>query len=124
LRKIKFVKDGNDKLAKGEKKYKLIPEKYTIWDYLIINKSLTIKEFINYIKKEYNVDVISIISNQIVIFFKNNSEKNIIEQKIEDAYNIISNGKLIKNKKYLMLEILGNIDVYLSKMPLIKYNFK
>ncbi len=119
-----MVKDGNDKLVKGEKKYKLIPEKYTIWDYLIINKSLTIKEFINYIKKEYNVDVTSIISNQIVIFFKNNSEKNIIEQKIEDAYNIISNGKLIKNKKYLMLEILGNIDVYLSKMPLIKYNFK
>ena len=53
LRRNKNVKDGNDNLKDSEKKFKLVPEKYSIWDYLIINKSMTIKEIILYIKKEY-----------------------------------------------------------------------
>ena len=124
LRRNKNVKDGNDNLKDSEKKFKLVPEKYSIWDYLIINKSMTIKEIILYIKKEYNVDITSITSNQINLYLKNISSNNIFEKKIEDIYNSLSNNKLFDNKKYLMLEIGGDIDEFYAKMPLFKYNFK
>ena len=124
LRRNKNVKDGNDNLKDSEKKFKLVPEKYSIWDYLILNKSMTIKEIILYIKKEYNVDITSITSNQINLYLKNISSNNIFEKKIEDIYNSLSNNKLFDNKKYLMLEIGGDIDEFYAKMPLFKYNFK
>ena len=124
LRRNKNVKDGNDNLKDNEKKFKLVPEKYSIWDYLILNKSMTIKEIILYIKKEYNVDITSITSNQINLYLKNISSNNIFEKKIEDIYNSLSNNKLFDNKKYLMLEIGGDIDEFYAKMPLFKYNFK
>ena len=124
LRMNKFIKDGNDKLEEGKKRYKLIPEKYSIWDYLIINQTLTIKQFLDYMKKEYNVEVTSIISKKIILFLKNNSTNDIFDKKIEEVYNNISSIKLFENKKYLMLEISGEVDDCIAKMPLIKYNFK
>ena len=124
LRMNKFIKDGNDKLEEGKKRYKLIPEKYSIWDYLIINQTLTIKQFLDYMKKKYNVEVTSIISKKINLFLKNNSTSDIFDKKIEEVYNNISSIKLFENKKYLMLEISGEVDDCIAKMPLIKYNFK
>ena len=124
LRMNKFIKDGNDKLEEGKKRYKLIPEKYSIWDYLIINQTLTIKQFLDYMKKKYNVEVTSIISKKINLFLKNNSSSDIFDKKIEEVYNNISSIKLFENKKYLMLEISGEVDDCIAKMPLIKYNFK
>ena len=124
LRMNKFIKDGNDKLEEGKKRYKLIPEKYSIWDYLIINQTLTIKQFLDYMKKKYNVEVTSIISKKINLFLKNNSSSDIFDKKIEEVYNNISSIKLFENQKYLMLEISGEVDDCIAKMPLIKYNFK
>jgi len=124
LRMNKFIKDGNDKLEEGKKRYKLIPEKYSIWDYLIINQTLTIKQFLDYMKKKYNVEVTSIISKKINLFLKNNSSSDIFDKKIEEVYNNISSIKLFENKKYLMLEVSGEVDDCIAKMPLIKYNFK
>ena len=37
LRMNKYVKDGNDNLKENEKKYKLIPDKFSVWDYITIN---------------------------------------------------------------------------------------
>ena len=124
VRMCKYIKDGNDKLEEGQKKYKLIPDKFSIWDYLIINESLTIKNFIDYIKKEYNVEVTSIISNKLNLYLKKDSKDEILDKKIEDIYNNLSKIKLFENKKYLMLEISGDIDDCAAKMPSIKYNFR
>ncbi len=124
LRMSKNVKDGNELIDENKKKYKLVPPQYSVWDYLVINKSLTLNEFIQYIKTEYKVDVTSIISNGINIYMKEISLKNIIDEKIEDIYNKISKIKLFENKKYLMLEVGGDIDNFYAKMPLFKYNFK
>ena len=124
LRKSKNIKDGNEHLDERKKKFKLIPEEYSIWDYLSINESMTIRQFIDYIKKKYNVDVTSIISNQRNLFLKSNSMSDVFDKKIEDVYNSLSNIKLFDNKKYLMLEITGDIDNFYAKMPLFKYNFK
>ena len=126
VRMAKFIKDGNDQLKQGSKKYKLIPEKYTIWDYLVINDSLSIKQFIDYMKKNYNVEITSIISNQIILYTKNESGNDDlkINKKIEDIYCELSKIKIFENKKFLILEILGDIGEFIAKMPLIKYNFK
>ena len=128
VRMAKYIKDGNDELKPGSKKHKLIPEKYSKWDYLVINESLTIKQFIDYIKREYNVEVSSIISNQINLYSKNikndGNEDPKLNKKIEDVYNMLSKIKIFENKKFLMLEIIGDIGDFIAKMPLIKYNFK
>lgn len=124
VRMNKFIKDENDKLEEGKKPNKLIPEKYSIWDYLVINDSLSIKHFNDYMKKKYNVEVTSIISNKINIFLKNHSKNDILDKKIEDIYNNLSNIKLYENKKFLMLEVSGDVDDCIAKMPLIKYNYK
>ena len=86
------------------------------------------KQFIDYIKKEYNVEINSIISNQINLYSKNikndGNEDPKLNKKIEDVYNMLSKIKIFENKKFLMLEILGDIGDFIAKMPLIKYNFK
>ena len=124
VRKSKNIKDGNEFLEEDKKKFKLIPEKYSIWDYLVINNSMTIRQFIEYIKKEFNVDVNSINSNQINLYLKNVSSKDIFDNKIEEIYNNLSCIKLFENKKFIMLEISGDYENYYAKMPLFKYNFK
>lgn len=100
----------------------LIPKKFTVWDFLFINKSQTIRELIAYMKNKYNVDVSAIIDKETKCLFKKGDQN--LDDKIEDVYNNISNIKLSENKKYLILKILGNIGDYSAKMPLFKYNFK
>lgn len=124
VRKCKNIKVENNFFEENKKKYKLVPEKYSIWDYLIISNSMTIRQFIEYLKKEFNVDVTSINSNQINLYLKNISVDNIFDKKIEDIYNNLSTIKLFENKKFIMLEISGEIENCFAKMPLFKYNFK
>ena len=124
LRKSNNVKDGNELFEENEKKFKLVPPEYSIWDYIVINNSLTLNEFIKFIKKDYKVDVTSIISNNISLYLKNDTLNNTFDEKIEDIYNKISKIKLFENKKYLILEVGGEIDNFYAKMPLFKYNFK
>ena len=124
LRKNKYIKDGNDNLGKNEKKIKLVPDKFSVWDYLTINGPLSIKNFIELIKKEYNIEVRTIISNEKILFKEDLSKFEDLNKKIEEVYNDISDIKLFENKKFLMLEILGDIDNCISKTPLFKYNFK
>lgn len=124
LIKVKNIEDGNEQIEGNKKKYKLIPEKFSILDYLIINDSFSIRQLIDYMKKEYNVEVTSIISSKLLLYLKGNSKEDILGKKIEEVYNILSNIKLFENKKYLMLEISGYVDEYIAKMPLFKYNFK
>ena len=124
LRKSKNVKDGNELIEDNEKKFKLVPPEYSIWDYIVINNSLTLNEFIKFIKNDYKVDVTSIISNNINLYLKNYTLNNTFDEKIEDIYNKISKIKLFENKKYLILEVGGEIDNFYAKMPLFKYNFK
>ena len=103
---------------------KFIPDKFTVWDFIEIHKSMTINEFIQYIKKEYNVDIKSISSNYLNIYESNIGGCNDYNNKIEDVFNKISKIKLFENKKFLILDILGNIGNLEAKFPRIKYIFK
>ena len=115
----------NENSSIGEKaKFKLIPEKFTIWDYIQVNGSLTLKKFIEYIKEKYNVDLTFLSSNETILYSDSNNGEDNMEKKVENIYNEISEFKLIDNKKFLILNIEGYSDNFNIKMPCFKYYFK
>ena len=104
---------------------KAIPPQWTVWDKIEVKGSMTCEEFIKYVKEKYNVDVSVITCNNVTIiqtFMPSNKDRN--KEKIEDLYNKFSKKKLEEDKKYLWLEISGDIDDATALMPLFKYNFK
>ena len=105
---------------------KAIPLNWTVWDKIIINGSKTVKELINYFKKEYNVDIFLIKSNDINIaetFLSTNKSK--IDLKIEEIYFNEANKKNIKiSNNFLILEINGEFNNIPVLMPIVKYNYK
>jgi len=120
---IKMEDKAYDELLLGP--VKAIPPKWTVWDKIIIDGSKTCKEFIDYIKKTYNVDISVISSNNVNIiqtFMPSNKDR--FDQKIEDIYKANSKTPLDDKKTYLWLEVSGDIDDASALMPLFKYNFK
>ena len=102
---------------------KFIPEKFTIWDFIEILGPMTIREFKQYFKDKYNINLYMISSNNINIYDLNKGEEK-IDNKIEVVYNEVSKIKLYDKKRFLILDISGNIDNFIAKTPKIKYIFK
>ena len=120
---IKMQDKAYDELLLGP--VKAIPPKWTVWDKIVINGSKTCQEFIDEIKKEYNVDISVITANNVSIiqtFMPSNKDR--FGQKIEDIYKANSKVPLEDNKTYLFLEVSGDVDDASALMPLFKYNFK
>ena len=105
---------------------KAIPLNWTVWDKIIINGPKTPKEIMDYIKKEYNVDVFLISSNGITIsqtFLSTHSDKNNL--KIEEIYiNEAKNRNISINNNFLILQINGEYNKIPVLMPLFKYIYK
>jgi ubiquitin-activating enzyme E1 len=113
----------NDPILLGP--VKAIPPNWTVWDKITINKSMTVKELIDYIMEKYNVEVSIITSGSVTIiqtFMP--SSKGKMNQKIEDVYNNSAKVKLGENDKVLNLEISGDIGDATALMPLFRYVFK
>ena len=104
---------------------KAIPLNWTVWDKIIINGSKTVQEFIDYIKKEYDVDIIFITSNGLSIIqtlLPSNTDK--YQMKIEQIYIKEAGKKNIPvNDRFLILEINGECNKIPVLMPLFKYNY-
>ena len=107
----------------NSKEIKYIPDNFTIWDFLEVKKSMLIKEFIENIFKKYQININSISCNNWNLY-ESNSNVKFYDDKIEDAFNRISNYKLNDSKKFLVLDILGKLGDIPAKMPKIKYIFK
>ena len=106
---------------------KYIPPNWTVWDKIVINKSMTCQELIDYINEKYEVKVSIITSGPVTIIqtFMHSSKQR-LNQKIEDIYNNNVNPKfkLDKNTKHLFLEISGDIGETIALMPLFSYEIK
>ena len=106
-----------------------VPKKFHCWEKIIINKSMTIQQIIDYFKEKYDVEISLIqVDNICNIYFKHyNTRKNKmmkknLDVKIEDAFAKAQ--KLDKfDDKYLFLKISGTKDEIKIAMPLIKYFF-
>lgn len=106
-----------------------VPNKFHSWEKIIINKSMTIKELIDYFKEKYDVDISLIqADNMSNIYFKHyNARKNKLikknlDIKIEDAF--AKSQKLDNfNERYLFLKVSGTKNEIKIVMPIIKYFF-
>ena len=111
-----------------------IPKGFTRWTKILVKGSKTCKEFIDWIKEIYNVNVNAIFVDNIHIYqkYNTNNEKKKIEMNnnlkntIESIYfkklekqNLIKNNKLNK----IFLKINGKIDNNYVNMPLFQYEY-
>jgi ubiquitin-activating enzyme E1 len=126
--------EPQEKICMKDKEYdpimlsavKAIPPKWTVWDKILIEKSMTIQEFIDYFNKTYEIEISIITSNNVsLIQTFQASNKNRYAMKIEDVYNTYSKNKLTENIDYLVIDVSADtIDGAAAIMPLIKYKFK
>ena len=114
------------KYIKNEKNNQLIPEKFTLWDFIEINDSMTIYQFIQYIKKQYTINICSIIINMKEIYsyqnFDNDSRninQNILNKKIDNIYFELFNKEVNFNKNYCFIKIKGEINNSKIEMPFL-----
>ena len=101
-----------------------IPLKFSIWDSINIKGPLITKNLINIFKKEYNIDIDYINSNNecLLDLIENENEED-INNTIEKLYLNTFKIKSI-DKKYLKLEILGTSNNTEVNLPRIKYILK
>ena len=120
------------KYIKNEKYNQLIPEKFNLWDLIEINEPMTINQFIQYIKKEYEINVCSIMINKKEIYSSHNFNNDgtdinrsiFINKKIDNIYFELFNKEVTFNKNYCFIKINGEINNSKIEMPLFKYNLK
>lgn len=129
----KVVLSGEWKVNKN------LPKKFSRWDKIEVKGSRTVKDFIDYIKEKYEIDVTLILSaednsdifaKKFVKFLtkKARKEKELLEKKlnqtIEDIYYSISekNCKKFERSKIIFLRVSGldKNDSYVA-LPIIKY---
>lgn len=99
-----------------------IPEKFSIWDTIILNGTMTFKEMIELFKKEYNFYIEYINSNDecLLDLIENESDEE-MNKKIEELYFETFKDISKNNKKYLKLSVLGTQNDINMNIPRIKY---
>lgn len=112
---------------------KTIPNRFTVWDKIEIKGPLSAKEFFDYFKKNYNVDITYLNEEDKCIFdFNEESDEGSEEYNYSDDYSktleelhvITFKNEISKSKKYLALNISGNIGEKAISTPIIKYILK
>ena len=114
---------------------KAIPEGWNSWDRIEIKESKTCGELIDYLKKEYNIDVDMLAVDGVTIittFLESGKAKRVL--KIEDAYEKSTHKKISEKRKYLNIQVIASIaetkigDKTLQNVsvfiPPIKYIFR
>ncbi len=104
-----------------------IPKNWNVWDLIKFKGPMKIIDFIQKIKKDYDVEVEFILSGTFIFYNKNDKENNtknkVEDKKIENLFQDICKIKIDKKKK-ILLKIIGKKNNNLVNMPIIKYIFK
>ena len=119
---IKFKK----KISESKEKLIVIPDESCVWDKIEIDGPLKVREFVDYFKTKYNIEIEFINYNEKVLseplLLEENDEE--YEKTIEEIYfNLISFPKS-RNIKYIKLEIVGRYNNDFVLTPSIKYRIK
>jgi ubiquitin-activating enzyme E1 len=103
---------------------KAVPEKWSVWDKIIVDGPLTVKQFIQHFKEKYGVEIMIIMSGSLTMmqtFQKSNADR--YDKTLEQIYT--GQKKLGDDQKYLIIEVSANTkDGSTALMPLIQYNFR
>ena len=101
---------------------KVIPREYTIWDKIdIIGPNITVKNFVDYFKDKYNVDIDYINYNDYTLASPIDGDED-FDKTIESL--IKENVALKESTKYIKLEISGSLDNVEVSTPTIRYILK
>jgi len=104
---------------------KAIPVGFTVWDKIIVNGSLTIQEFLNYMKTTYNLVVMIITIYDITIIQTYMpSAKNVLGRSIEEVFFEKGKNKFCTEVPYLVLDISAEYDGITALTPKVQYNLK
>ena len=116
---IIMTKVFNRKVHKDRTNIKAIPSEWKTWDTIVIKNSMTVKEFLDYFLKEYQVKITKIIDCHYSICSSFNEEET-LNKKVENLF-VYEN----VHKKCIHLEVNGVIDKTNENvdMPFIEYNF-
>ena len=105
---------------------KAVPAKWSVWDKIVVDGPLTIRQFIKLMEEKYQVDTSIITSNQITLiqtYMKSNHDR--YDRRIEDVFVQNSKQPLNDSLTYLVLEISADtLDGATALMPLVQYNFR
>lgn len=105
---------------------KALPNKWTVWDKLVLNGPMTFRQILKHFKDTYQVEINIITSGNVTLIQTfQKSAKDRYDLKVEDVYSSISKYPISKHATYLVLEISGDLDDGASAlMPLCQYNFR
>lgn len=103
-----------------------IPEGHTKWDKILIKGPLKLKELMEKVKKEYNVNTTMVVCGELPVYMDGMSPKERLERNIEDIVVEIAKTKFDASVKTLRLDAMGEtIDKSISAViPGIKYQLK
>ena len=106
---------------KNKTNYNLdVPIKYSMWDVITIKGPLIAKDLIDIFKKEYNINIDFINSNnECILDLIEGNNPNDINKKIEELF--FETFHNILNKKYLKLTVVGTRNNQNVNLPRIKY---
>ena len=103
-----------------------IPSKWTCWDKMTVNKSMTIQELIDYFTSEYKLEA-SIITCKGITLIQTfqPSAKTRLGRKVEELYEELSKSKIPAITDNLILEVSCDCeDGAVALTPLLKYTFR
>ena len=109
-------------------KVKAIPEGYTIYDKIVIQGPKTFDQFFEEMKTTYGVDITLVSSGQVALFngyLPGNKHGVRRPRHIEDVYREISDAPIPEGRRYLALELGGEVidEGCDFSMPTVKYYF-
>ena len=111
----------DQKKTNNSKALKVIPEKYTLWDYIQINgPKVTVGELVKLFKLKYNIDIdfINSGSKNLSSPFEDDED---FSSPIEELYSKENKIEINQDIKYIELKLISIDKNYKYSIPIVKY---
>ncbi|KAL4510464.1 hypothetical protein ABPG72_004618 [Tetrahymena utriculariae] len=124
--KFDFIPPVNAKIIQKDPNIVYIPQPFTVWEKIIVDKPVSIEELIDYFSNKYDVFINSIYVNNVQVWQSNPLESkdnlNIMKMNLLKAYEFESGTKLAKGINQLPIMITAKTKNHQPAMfPTIKY---
>ena len=119
----RYITDKNK--TDNSKAIKVIPENYSVWDYIEIKgPNITIKEIMKLFKLKYNIEIDFINSGNMTLSSPLEDDEEDLSFTIEELYSKEIKTKIDNNKKYIELKFVSVDKNFKYSIPVIKYCLK
>lgn len=89
---------------------KAIPEDFTIYDKIVVQGSMTLEELMKSLKEKYQIQIVGVFCDNMMYYNKFNKGHNErLSKTPEEIHEQILKKKIIENRKYLALQITGEV---------------